>query len=117
VLLIAGTASVVGQDSRHSGDLSRQIDETFENLGALGAAWGARHAGASVTVDSLRVYFVQEEDLGQVVQAIMVRFPWLESIEAVQADVCRPELLVEIECTIGVRALVSSPSLRDAPAV
>src|SRR5204863_3797675 len=38
-LLIGGTASVVGEDSLHAGDLGLQFEETCANLRSLIAAW------------------------------------------------------------------------------
>ena len=40
-----------------------------------------------------------------VVGAILQRYPGVGVLETVRADICRPELLVEIECTFGVDAL------------
>ena len=38
MLLVGGTASIVGEQSMHLGDLSGQIDETFRNLAAVVAS-------------------------------------------------------------------------------
>jgi enamine deaminase RidA (YjgF/YER057c/UK114 family) len=42
LLLIGGTASIVGEDSTHIGDVSAQLDETLHNLAALVSAASLR---------------------------------------------------------------------------
>ncbi len=116
-LLVAGTASVVGEDSRHPGDLNRQLEETFANLDALLGAWRARipeHLlnGGPPDLASLRAYYVREGDREVILAAILARYPRIGVVETVRADICRPELLVEIECTIGTSALAASGASR-----
>lgn len=114
-LLIAGTASVVGEDSRHPHSLRGQIAETFENLSALVAAWlektprGAAESRAG-EFENVRIYYSRESDLDVIVDAIADRLPRAGAVEAVRADICRPELLMEIECTVGMSALVPDPA-------
>jgi hypothetical protein len=48
------------------------------------------------------VYFVCEADKPRLVQIVRGRFPHLHDIEFLRADICRPELLVEIEGTAVV---------------
>jgi hypothetical protein len=112
-VLVGGTAAVCGEQSVHPNDLHRQADETFENLAnVVQAAWtgtrGPRGHAASDATDalgcfrSLRVYFVCEADKPRLVQIVRGRFPHLHDIEFLRADICRPELLVEIEGTAVV---------------
>lgn len=100
-LLIAGTASVVGEDSLHADDLRRQLTETFTNLDALLRAWAGggtgTRKGRGAALTSLRIYHVFESHREAVVEAVRARFPVAVQIETVVADICRPELLVEIE--------------------
>lgn len=103
-VLVGGTASVVGEDSRHIGDLDRQIRETFGNLASLAraAAGGGGGDGADARAwlarfRELLVYHVRDEDRDRVLDMIRASFPSLRRVQFVRATVCRPELLVEIE--------------------
>jgi hypothetical protein len=102
-LLVGGTASIVGEDSRHERDARLQALETFANL-----TWLVDHARRCAGVDAtavdplhvftdLRVYLARSEDATLVRDLVVERFVALRSIEYAQADLCRRELLVEIE--------------------
>jgi chorismate lyase/3-hydroxybenzoate synthase len=97
-LLVGGTASVRGEDSVHLGDLHSQLDETIENLTALASA--AFSLGQPEALDcyrELRVYHVRGADEPAIRSNLLSRFANVRAIEFVVADLCRPELLVEIE--------------------
>jgi chorismate lyase/3-hydroxybenzoate synthase len=110
-LLIGGTASIIGEDSHHMRDPRRQAHETFDNLTQLVASASARvHAQldrdaptlppVSDPLDALtdlRVYYVQEDHAALVRDLVLARFRRAEHIEFMRADLCRTELLVEIE--------------------
>jgi len=95
-LLVSGTAAVRGEDSVHAGSLERQLEETFVNLESLlrTAGYGPE-TGASL--GCARVYHLREQDAGSIREAVTERFPGLRELEMVQAEICREELLVEIE--------------------
>lgn len=92
-LLIGGTASVVGEESLHVGDLDAQLDETVENLRALLQASGAEGA----TPKSLRVYFASAAEEAPLRARVQDALGPCEELEMIHAELCRPELLVEIE--------------------
>lgn len=94
--LISGTASIVGEDTMHAGDLARQIEETIANLAAL-----VRELGGA-QFRELRVYVAREADAAAVAAAFAATYPRLERLEVAVADLCRAELLLEAE---GVAAL------------
>jgi len=107
-LLVGGTASIVGEDSRHDCDARQQALETFENLAELIAAArrqiaGERPAepdGARAAFDAfteLRVYVVRDADAPLLREMVHERFGRTARIEFAQADLCRRELLIEIE--------------------
>jgi chorismate lyase / 3-hydroxybenzoate synthase len=98
-LLVGGTASIVGEDSMHEGDVDAQLEETLRNLEALiGAALDDSHAGSPLDrLLDLRVYVARVEDVAAIRSALTARCPRAERIEIAIARVCRPELLVEIE--------------------
>jgi chorismate lyase/3-hydroxybenzoate synthase len=99
-LLIGGTASVVGEDSRHAGDLRGQLDETLFNIESLvrtasGDA-GDCEAPLKRLVD-LRVYVTDATQAGHVGRIVSEQCPRARALDIVAAEVCRRELLVEIE--------------------
>lgn len=107
-LLVAGTASVVGEDSRHANDIEQQLQETYRNLASvLRAADQQEHAHRTLTSEqraqalaqyrSARVYIRRRADVERVCVSVQASLTGLEELEVVHADICRPELLVEIE--------------------
>jgi chorismate lyase/3-hydroxybenzoate synthase len=105
--LVAGTASIVGEDSRHCEDLPAQIAETFLNLTAVSAAVAGEpfHETAGEEIGEqararyreLRIYVARDGDARAVAAAVRVAFPKLSRFDLAAADLCRPELLVEAE--------------------
>lgn len=112
--LISGTASIVDSRTVHPGDAERQTRQTIENIESLvSAANFARHglpgAGATLKdVAKLRVYVKRAQDYGICRSAVEQALPGVPAIY-LQADVCRPDLLVEIE------AVTFSPLRPAAP--
>jgi chorismate lyase/3-hydroxybenzoate synthase len=97
-LLIGGTASIVGEDSRHADSIDTQTRETFRNIAALidAGAHGQTPGGLCALLD-LRVHLLHRED-APAVQAILDELvPHVTDVEFVEAQLCRKELLVEIE--------------------
>ena len=99
-MLIGGTASVVGEDSRHAGNLDAQLDETLVNIEALVRAasdhGGECDAPLQRLVD-LRVYITAANHADPVVLILSQRCPRVRTFDLVVAQLCRRELLVEIE--------------------
>ena len=96
-LLIGGTASIVGEDSCHEGNVEAQLDETFANLCAVIEAVTPRRADPLALLDDVRVYVARAEDAGDIAEGVHRRIGGARAIEMALASVCRPELLVEIE--------------------
>ena len=99
LLFVGGTASVRDESSVHVGDLSAQLGETFENLGAVARA-GLALDPSCCPFDgyrALRIYHVRSEDRRTIESAVSGRFRNLDAIEWMQGDLCRGDLLVEIE--------------------
>lgn len=104
-LFISGTASIVGHETRHHGDVVTQTRETIANLEAvLQEANGKRRPSESQFAwdngSLLRVYLRHPEHLPLVRDEID---HWLDSRARrvyLQADICRTDLLVEIEATL-----------------
>jgi chorismate lyase/3-hydroxybenzoate synthase len=95
-LLLAGTASIRGEESVHVGSLTDQIDETVLNLTSLVESVEPETAGAWVFRE-LRCYHPRVEDAEPIRANLQARFPGLERLETLRADLCRDDLLVEIE--------------------
>ena len=94
-LYISGTASIVGHASQHR-DLLPQLDETLANLEAL-LAEANRRAAAPLELALLKIYVRPDLDPApwrdRIVQAFGTGVPML----FLRADICRRELLIEIE--------------------
>ena len=101
VLFISGTASVVGHLTLHPADVVAQARETVTNIRAvLGAANRlASQPGFDLASLQYRVYVRHPVDLAQV-RAELAHCVG-DALQAVylQADVCRQDLLLEIEAT------------------
>ena len=99
---ISGTASIVSSESRCPGDIAGQTEQTIDNIERLVApenfaSHGVRGAGARLQdLAKIRVYLKRPEDFARCRETCVRRFGPVPAIYAV-ADVCRPELLVEIE--------------------
>jgi len=101
-VFVSGTASITESETRHIGDVEGQTDLTLDNIEKLIAADNFRRHGVpglGATLDDLalvRVYIKRQEDYEKTRAVCERRFGDRPTIYAV-ADVCRPELLVEIE--------------------
>jgi enamine deaminase RidA (YjgF/YER057c/UK114 family) len=102
VLFISGTASITHSETRHVGDVVAQTHELLENITALIAEDNlGRHGlpGRGTTLEGLalaRVYIKRPEDFARV-RAVCEERLGEVPLTCVVADVCRPDLLVEIE--------------------
>lgn len=101
LLLVGGTSSVRGEESVHVGNLRLQLAETLENLAAL-----VRKAFGPVSEPlahyrALRIYHLRKSDLAVLQADIHSAFPSIAEIEWQQAELCRDDLLVEIEGLAG----------------
>lgn len=99
---ISGTASIVSAETRHVGNLEAQTEQTIDNIERLIATENfARHhipdAGATLhDLAKIRVYLKRAEDFARCREICERRFGPVPALYIV-ADICRPELLVEIE--------------------
>ncbi|HEX5805201.1 MAG TPA: Rid family hydrolase [Macromonas sp.] len=99
-LLVSGTASIVGHRTLHPGDVVEQCHESMRNIEAVLQVANQRVRCTPFELSELvyRVYVRHASDHAAVQAALA---PWLGTAEAVyvQADICRSDLLVEIEAT------------------
>jgi chorismate lyase/3-hydroxybenzoate synthase len=102
LVLVSGTASIVGHESRHSADTNGQVREILANLDSL---LHRAHAQAPSLPRQfgrhtmLKAYLKRREDLAQVEDALRAVLPPQAPLLVLQGDVCRSELLVEFDCT------------------
>lgn len=141
LLFVSGTASIVGHESRHPGDVLAQLDEILANLEALvaeadrvrAACLGRRSPPTASTVRParlvprhLRVYLRRPTDVEPVARRLGT---WLQTrdrrsdgpvartpawIDYALGEICRPELLVEIEGLFSTDRATRS-TVDDAP--
>jgi chorismate lyase/3-hydroxybenzoate synthase len=107
LLLVGGTASITGEESCHVGDLEAQAHETFRNLAGVVASAARRTvlddmspAGITALLGSfreLRVYYTNPAHQPALSRLVQATFASGCRVEWLQAALCRPELLVEIE--------------------
>ena len=99
-LYISGTASIVGHASRHPGDLDAQLDETLMNLSELISSTDTDEGTAFGDLRSIRhakVYLRSPGDLDRVQARIASAFAADCETLYLQGEICRSELLIEIE--------------------
>ena len=104
VFLISGTASIVGHESTHPHDTEMQISETLTNLHKLCETMSGLHlARERIVLDAgcvLRVYLRDPEDQGVVAAKLTELLGDIGSnVVFLHADICRRELMVEIDGT------------------
>jgi chorismate lyase/3-hydroxybenzoate synthase len=107
LLLVGGTASIIGEESRHVGHLEEQAKETFRNLASVVASAAGCPPSADTPRDDLvpllaafrelRVYHTRPEDREAILRFVEGSFPSLGRLELLRASLCRPELFIEIE--------------------
>jgi chorismate lyase/3-hydroxybenzoate synthase len=117
--IVAGTASVVGEDTQHAGNLPEQLNETYANLASISSAAAGEHREAtddfSLAAKSIeralsryseiRAYVVREGDIPDVIAGFEATFPDLNRLEVVSASLCRPDLLIEAEGIVDLAPL------------
>ncbi len=108
-LLIGGTASVVGERSRHAESVEGQLAETEANLTALLASAGGDPSRSLEGLREVRAYVVRNADRRTVVERLTRRMPQLRRVEVMAARLCRPSLLVEIEGVAACPAGTAAP--------
>lgn len=98
VTFVSGTAAIVGERTVHVGDVAAQTKTTIDNIAAL---LGDR------PLTDLRAYVKHGEDIPTVRRLCEAAFGPIPALY-VRADICRDDLLVELEGTAGAPAAVRS---------
>ena len=105
-LLVGGTASIRGEDSLHVGDLAGQVKETLGNLASLvsyacgGGTGTAREPELEAWLPrfrELRIYRPRRAEADRILDLVVPSFRGVSRVELLEAELCRAELLVEVE--------------------
>lgn len=104
-IYVSGTAAIKGQDSIKY-NASEQTSITIENIFKLVSAENLKSNGISNSSSSIfplnfRVYIKDDKDIEEVKKVCQSKIGDIETL-FVKADICRPELLVEIEAFYGM---------------
>jgi enamine deaminase RidA (YjgF/YER057c/UK114 family) len=102
MLCVSGTASIVGHASLHAGDVRAQLRETVANLHAVVEAARARCHAPLHVADMVSTVYVRHAPDHAAVRSEFETALGPHSAAArgavyLQADICRSELLIEIE--------------------
>ncbi|MFY9151584.1 MAG: hypothetical protein WAO52_06210 [Prolixibacteraceae bacterium] len=100
LIFVSGTAAIKGQESTSDFSVEVQTEMTIRNILSLIGSENLRKYGISgdekAELNFLRVYVKFKNDLDRVKMVCEKFFPEIPVVFVV-ADICRPELLVEIE--------------------
>lgn len=99
VLFISGTASIVGHQTVHPDDVPGQCRESMANIAAVVGEANRLCRSPEFTLDELsyRVYIRHAADFAVVRETLTDMLGSAAEIVYVQADICRHDLLLEIE--------------------
>ncbi|HVY80717.1 MAG TPA: hypothetical protein VG994_07030 [Steroidobacteraceae bacterium] len=106
LVLISGTASIVGHASRHPGDVRAQLAETLTNVASVLQRAAGLAPGITPRLGAeslLKIYLREEALLPDVESLVREHLPAQSPLLILHADVCRAELLVEMDCLHGGR--------------
>jgi chorismate lyase / 3-hydroxybenzoate synthase len=90
-VFVSGTSSVIGHATAHAGNVPAQLDETIRNIDAVLAQTGRSLAN----VTSAKTYVRRASDFEEIARRLEGVLP---NNIYVEADICRVDLLLEIEC-------------------
>jgi len=104
ILFISGTASIIGHQSRHGGNVAAQTRESMANIAAVVAETNRITARSLYDLNDLsyKVYLRHITDLPIVRAELDLLVAPGAPVFYLQADICRADLLVEIEATAGI---------------
>ena len=99
-LYISGTASIVGHASLHPDDAGAQLEETLANIKALidsATTEEGAHFDGFASVTHLKAYIRRAQDFPLIRARLDALLPKSTQCLYLEAEICRPELLLEIE--------------------
>src|SRR5262249_21778056 len=96
-LYVSGTAAIVGHASHHAGDFAAQTGETLANFSSLLAAAGFAPKTHFGPRSMLKAYVRRGADAGSAAALLAERLPAGTPLLLLHGDICRRELLIEID--------------------
>lgn len=100
LVLVSGTASIKGHLTTNLGNPYEQTLTAFENIQIVTESAGRQCCGCiELSRMFYRVYVRNAEDYSEVQRAMLACLGDESKVHYVQADICRDDLLVEIEAT------------------
>ena len=97
-LMVSGTASIVGHETVHKGDVRQQAEETLRNIRTLlQQAWPHGLDSCGEARMRLKAYVRHAGDMEQIRECVAREFPEQQHGVYLQSDICRADLLLEIE--------------------
>ncbi|MGI9227650.1 MAG: hypothetical protein ACR2PU_02545 [Gammaproteobacteria bacterium] len=97
---VSGTASIVGHQTLHVDDVCAQLNESINNVETLVAHANDQHQTQLNAQDDLlymKVYIRHSKDVAQIKQVLAARLSGTTPRILLLGDMCREDLLVEIE--------------------
>ena len=101
-IYISGTAAIRGETSLIADDVTEQTRITMENIDHLIAPVNSPESGISSEYKLLRIYVKNPSQMEEVRTYMKANYPDIKKIY-ICADICREELLLEIE---GIAELI-----------
>jgi len=114
LLLISGTASVVGHATQHPEDAVVQTNETMVNIEAILTAANSNNAQTTLGLADLhyRAYVRDAAHVKEIHKTLVSYIGKTPEIVYLQADICRQDLLLEIEATAEYPLVASAETER-----
>ncbi len=100
LLFISGTASITGHNTQFEGDVSRQTEVCLDNIQQLISTAYTEHQFANISLTDLsqvKVFIKHSQHLDSVQTVIQHSIGISAPVIYLQGDMCRSDLLVEIE--------------------
>jgi chorismate lyase / 3-hydroxybenzoate synthase len=101
-IYVSGTSSIVDHEAVHRGDIESQCHTALENIRRLicadnTARYGLARGYELTDLDQIKVYVRHAEHMGRVRNICGKAFSPSAEIAYLNVDICRSDLLVEIE--------------------
>ncbi len=100
ILFVSGTASITGHNTQHEDDVNRQIEVCLNNIEHLLSTAIAEHQFSSISLQDFsqfKVYIKHPDNINTVRTHLQQLLGPSAPIYYLQGDMCRSDLLVEIE--------------------
>ena len=91
------TSAIVGRASHHGDDFAAQVDETLANLTSLLGAADYTPAARFGSQCQLKAYVRRDADAQAAAETLRARLPAATPLLLLHSDICRRELLIEID--------------------